>query len=477
MPVRERLCVLLAALDILQGQGEALTIDRRAFYNQLYLTLLLVPQQVLYEGAGGTSSRRQQQQPDAETGSQEESEQELLQEASRAMQAARISQQGWEAVAGNTAGASAAATQPPPSASAGRRHGHHQQLQQPQADAPTSVLLLRCLEQQLLRVKQTDMARLAAFAKRLVGLMLSSSPSEALGAACLLWRLVQRYPKLVSLFEWDGGAPVGGQQYVPDCGDPSEAGALAAALWELPLAAQHYHPHVAAAARALLGLTPGSQAAAAAADGDSDGAQPGGGGKGAAAAAAGLIAGAAGPQQLAAMYEAVRRGGFRPPPTTPNAAPGVGKGRGVVAGGSASSRAGMAARVAAAGRPWSAELTQAALEQQAGAGAVAGQPGAKQAQQQQPNKRQKHAPGKAATPPAAAAAADGGDDDEAGMADVQGAVLLHYRLSRQHRRNQALRRELAVTFKKLQLFREHLIQRRQQQVQQQVVQQKQQQKA
>jgi hypothetical protein len=91
------------------------------------------------------------------------------------------------------------------------------------------VLLLRCLEQQLLGVKQTDMGRLAAFAKRLAQLLLSSSTPEALGCGCLLYSLMRRYPKLACLFEWEGGAPVGGRQFDADCADPSEVGARGSA--------------------------------------------------------------------------------------------------------------------------------------------------------------------------------------------------------------------------------------------------------
>ena len=58
-------------------------------------------------------------------------------------------------------------------------------------------------------------------------------------------RLMRRYPRLQSMMDYEGEAPVGGRTYDPHCVDPSEAGALAATLWELPLAAQHFHPHVA----------------------------------------------------------------------------------------------------------------------------------------------------------------------------------------------------------------------------------------
>ncbi len=38
---------------------------------------------------------------------------------------------------------------------------------------------------------------------------------------------------------------MGGRSFNPELADPSEAGALAAALWELQLLVHHYHPHVA----------------------------------------------------------------------------------------------------------------------------------------------------------------------------------------------------------------------------------------
>jgi hypothetical protein len=451
--VRERVCVLLAAIDILRGQGEALTIDRRAFYNQLYNTLQLVPLSVLYEGlaagAGGGSSGSNAAAP----GGDEESEADMLLEAQRALDAVRISQLGWEASPGGSSSSSV------------------QQQQQ-----PTAVLLMRCLEQQLLGVKQTDMARLAAFAKRLAALMISSNVSEALGASCLLWRLKKRYPKLVCLLEWEGGAPVGGQQYEPYCEDPSEAGAMAAALWELPLLSQHYHPHVAAAAKLLLTLTPGSgRSRPQGADGsigDDTAAAVGSGGRVGAGigAVTGVIAGAMGPQQVSAEYEVVRRGGFRPGPQVP------GKGKGAGAGGG-SSRAQLAARTAAAAGPMTHALLAAVQQQESAAAAAAGgdgraaavaaaaadgaQPGGRKKRKQQ---QQQSAAAEASLQQQqrVAAAFDGAD-----LQAVAQAVEQQYRLSRQYQQNQQLRREAAVTARKVELFREHLIRKHQEQQQQQ----------
>ncbi|KAF6266173.1 CBF/Mak21 family-domain-containing protein [Scenedesmus sp. NREL 46B-D3] len=439
LPLRERLGVLLAALDILKGQGEALTIDRRAFYNQLYQALLLVPLQLLHE-AGDIPAKFAGKLAGKFAGKNGAAANGAADKTSSAEQQQQQQQQQQKGTAGSA------------SSSVSRDV------------APTAVLLLRCLEQQLLGVKQTDMGRLAAYAKRLAQLMLSSSTPEALGCACLLYRLMRRHPKLTCLFEWEGGAPVGGRQFDADCSDPSEAGALAAALWELPLLAQHYHPHVAAAARMLLTLTPGSGSGAggnAAAGGDGAAAA---GASGSAAGAA-VIAGASGPQEVAAVYGAVRLGGFRPAPPMPAAAGGRGKGRvnGAVAG---SSKAGMAARQAASGRPWCEDLQQAV--------AAAADPDQQQQQQQQQvrqhGKRKPQLQQQLQQQQMAVVAAAVGAADAVDVHSVEQALQEQYRLSKLYRRNSELRRELAMSAKKVEMFREHLIQKRQQEEQQQLLQ-------
>lgn len=53
LPLVERLRLLLTASDILRGQGEALTIDRRDFYARLYEALALAPYRQLGEAEGG----------------------------------------------------------------------------------------------------------------------------------------------------------------------------------------------------------------------------------------------------------------------------------------------------------------------------------------------------------------------------------------------------------------------------------------
>ena len=44
--------------------------------------------------------------------------------------------------------------------------------------------------------------------------------------------------------------------YRPDAEDPAEAHALAEPLWELALAAGHYHPHVASSSQSIASIPP-----------------------------------------------------------------------------------------------------------------------------------------------------------------------------------------------------------------------------
>lgn len=125
-----------------------------------------------------------------------------------------------------------------------------------------------------------------------------------MGLMSLMLRLMKRYPKLAAQLEWEGGAPVGGRVYDPHCQDPSDAGALAAALWELPLLTQHHHPHVVAGAQALLALAPGGKRAGRSSSGSSN-------------SSGGLLGTAAGPQDLAELYSVTLLGGFKPAPKAP----------------------------------------------------------------------------------------------------------------------------------------------------------------
>jgi nucleolar complex protein 3 len=271
-------------------------------------------------------------------------------------------------------------------------------------------------------------------------------PGESMGAAALLLRLARRYPRLASLLEWEGGAPVGGRAYDPGAADPSDAGATASALWDLTLAARHYHPHVASAARALLALTPGTGGGGGGGDGE------GGGSSGGAAAGGGLLGGAAGPQELALAYDGVtRKGRFRPPPQAP---------RGGGAGQQLGKRA-RAALAAAGAAPLCGELQEAiaagAAGPSGGSGSSGGKGGRKRGRQQAAAAA---AAREAAAAVAAAQALDGGGDggSSGGDADgVEAAAQRQWESSRRFARNAALRLEAALLAAKVGRFRERLM--------------------
>jgi hypothetical protein len=176
LPLRERLGVLLAALDILKGQCDALTIDRRAFYNQLYQALLLVPLQLLHEAgdipaklAGKLAGHLAVNGAAAANGPVNEEEQWADREDLQALQAVRASLLGLEV----TAAEQQQQQQQKGAAGSVSTSGSSSSRDV----APTPVLLLRCLEQQLLGVKQTDMGRLAAFLRE-SSYMWVQSPSQ-----------------------------------------------------------------------------------------------------------------------------------------------------------------------------------------------------------------------------------------------------------------------------------------------------------
>ena len=102
----------------------------------------------------------------------------------------------------------------------------------------------RALLQMLCDVKISEMARVAAFLKRCSTVALCCAGSEAMVLMGTILRVLRRYPRLLNMLQYEGEAPVGGRMYDAACPDPGEAGAMAAALWELAAMTRHYHPHV-----------------------------------------------------------------------------------------------------------------------------------------------------------------------------------------------------------------------------------------
>ncbi len=266
LPPAQRLRCLLTASEILRGQGESLTIDRKTFYNHLYSALNqvamtpLIEEDFLFEasaGAGGSSSLESEV--------------------------------------------------PPTPAEAAAALAQHAAFVSDTSQVPT--LLAKLLESMLLESKLLDATRQAAFAKRAAGTAGAAGDTGiAMGLVCVLQRIMRRQPKLRNMLENEAGGPSGYKTYRPDLSDPAEAGALSVPLWELSILAKHYHPHISQAAKDISVM---NVAAAHAAAGRSGGGGGGGNVGGSAVLPLGTTA-----VELSAQYSTAK-GGFRPPPKIP----------------------------------------------------------------------------------------------------------------------------------------------------------------
>jgi nucleolar complex protein 3 len=86
-----------------------------------------------------------------------------------------------------------------------------------------------------------EVARAAAFAKRLASLALNMSPSQACTAIVLIQHIMRKYPRVSALLDVESA--VSGL-HLPWIEDPAHCNALAATLWELTLLASHWNPTV-----------------------------------------------------------------------------------------------------------------------------------------------------------------------------------------------------------------------------------------
>jgi nucleolar complex protein 3 len=264
LPPAQRLRCLLTASEILRGQGEALTIDRKTFYNHLYSSLNQVAMTPLIED-------------------------DFLFEVSTS----------------GAGGSLDASEVPSTAAEAAAALSQHAAFVSDTSQVPT--LLAKLLESMLLDSKLLDATRQAAFAKRAAGTAVAAGDTGvAMGLVCVLQRIMRRQPKLRNMLENEAGGPSGYKAYRPQLSDPAEAGALSVPLWELSVLAKHYHPHISQAARDISVMNVAAAHAAA-------GRNPGSGGNvgGSAVLPLGTTA-----VELSAQYSTAK-GGFKPPPKVP----------------------------------------------------------------------------------------------------------------------------------------------------------------
>ncbi|KAL6761314.1 nucleolar complex-associated protein-domain-containing protein [Haematococcus lacustris] len=214
LPLVEQLRVLLTVSDILRGQGEALTVDRKDFHVRLYLALLNIPLRGIAEGgpdgAPATQSGGQQGQGQGQVvpdhggpgegvkgegagprrGEEQEEDDppgtaELAAAAVLGLLGGGVQSERGVPLDSLTPGA--------PGATQERRQQQQQQQQQQQGvhpvacEEPLATLLAAVLSQMMCEPKIIDMARMAAFVKRCASVALSSPTPEAMALlGCIL---------------------------------------------------------------------------------------------------------------------------------------------------------------------------------------------------------------------------------------------------------------------------------------------------
>eukprot|EP00892_Ulva_mutabilis_P009669 jgi/Ulvmu1/7074/UM033_0135.1 len=206
LPVAIRMRCLLSMADILQAQGDALNVDRKQIYMQLYSALAECPLESVVEEAAAAGG------------------------------------------AGDAGGGGAGVAEE----GDGREDS-------------CGVLVAKAAARLLGWLKVGDAARLGAFAKRLCSSALHAEPGLAVALTSIAARTVQRHTKLHGMLEGECVGSYGSGGYDPHISDPAEARALSSTLWELCPLLSHYHPAVVQCATAAAAV--GTNAAAASVEG------------------------------------------------------------------------------------------------------------------------------------------------------------------------------------------------------------------
>ena len=185
LPFCERFQCLFTIACIFRGQGEALNIDRKDMFRQLY------------EALGNW-------RPDAVQGNDADSS------------------NGSEIVASSLCLSDSG-----------------KQIQNP------GVLLIQVCHQMLCETKTSDFGKLAAFIKRMLSVAIHQETGIAIGMSAIVHKLLIKYRRLRTLMEGESETPIKDAIYDPSVADPSQAGGLLTTLWELTLLQKHYHPDTA----------------------------------------------------------------------------------------------------------------------------------------------------------------------------------------------------------------------------------------
>ncbi|KAJ3174945.1 Nucleolar complex protein 3 [Geranomyces variabilis] len=183
-------CVI-AAFQLLTGQGEALNLDLKDFYTSMYAQMMRLPMNASAAVAvAGTSKDRQRR----------------LQRVAKGVDAA------------------------PGAVHLESRSGSEIEL------------ALQGFELLFYKKRAVPVERVAAFVKRLATVALHLPPHAVLACLSIIRSLVIRFPRLESLLDAEGR--IGTGVYRPLLEDPELSNPFATNMWELSLFLHHYHPTV-----------------------------------------------------------------------------------------------------------------------------------------------------------------------------------------------------------------------------------------
>ncbi|KAG0038581.1 hypothetical protein BGZ82_011547 [Podila clonocystis] len=211
---RTQLLCIVCAFQLLQGQGEALNIDLKAFYNEFYTSLLTVAMNTDIEGDIFEA---------AEASAKEKEKQKL---------AAKSQWKGKNA----------------------KKTVEDETLVVLASDRE---LILKGFELLFFANKgKIPVIRAASFLKRIAIASLQFPNKSMKDFLVIMKKLVQKQPQLDQLLTGSDEDRAGNGVYLPALNDPELCNPMAASLWEFELMKTHFDPKVRSMARELAAFTP-----------------------------------------------------------------------------------------------------------------------------------------------------------------------------------------------------------------------------
>ncbi|KAG0220566.1 nucleolar complex-associated protein-domain-containing protein [Mortierella sp. GBAus27b] len=210
---RTQLLCIVTAFRLLQGQGEALNIDLKAFYSEFYTCLLTVAMNPdiegdIFEAAEASAKEKEQQKQAAKARAQRKKPQPVNDELLVMLATDReLIMKGFELLFFTTKG-------------------------------------------------KIPVIRAASFLKRIAIASLQFPNRSTKDFLAVMKKLIQKQPQLDQLLTGSDEERAGNGVYLPALNDPELCNPLAASLWEFELLKSHFDPKVRQMARELAAFTP-----------------------------------------------------------------------------------------------------------------------------------------------------------------------------------------------------------------------------